>query len=226
MPTKSIMWHQFFRALFLTIHLSLCSLFLYFYTVQFGFFLSLLAPEEEIKDSQFWLDVCLSIIRQKAVRELVINEKLAVILKQVSCRSVVRCSHCTTVSVIFSSTDTEQGDENPNVPLSVLNKLPSYFKLEIQAQLFFFNNLLHVSSGKNKGWLDSIMHSDCVIPQNRFCSETGFNFKLWMNRSSGTVKPACVPSAFLFCAYLLPNRLTVHDHILIFFCPDMAHFSL
>lgn len=66
-----------------------------------------------------------------------INEKLAVILKQVSCRSVVRCSHCTTVSVIFSSTDTEQGDENPNVPLSVLNKLPSYFKLEIQAQLFF-----------------------------------------------------------------------------------------
>lgn len=135
--SKSITWHHFFRDLFLTVR--------YLSTVQFVFCLSLLLSKER-KDSQFWLDICLSIIRQKAVRELVINAKLAVIpkfrvlliSKQVLCKSVVRCGRYTTASVMFSSTDTEHGDENPNVPLSALNKLPSYFRLEIQTQMMCF----------------------------------------------------------------------------------------
>lgn len=52
--SKSITWHHFFRDLFLTVR--------YLSTVQFVFCLSLLLSKER-KDSQFWLDICLSIIR-------------------------------------------------------------------------------------------------------------------------------------------------------------------
>lgn len=78
--------------------------------------------------------------------------------------------------MISSNTGAKLGKENTPVP-SNLGKLTSYFKLEIQTQSLLYG-LLHVSSGRNEGWLDSIINSNCDIPQNRFQTDRGFNFKL------------------------------------------------
>lgn len=79
--------------------------------------------------------------------------------------------------MISGSLDAEQRIENSNVPSNLVSKFPSYFKLEIQIQSLFYG-LLHVSSGRNEGWLNSITNANCDIPKDRFQTETGFNFKL------------------------------------------------
>ena len=82
-----------------------------------------------------------------------------------------------TLLVISGSVDAEHRTENSGVPLNLLSKFPSYFKLEMQIQSLFYG-LLHVGSGRSEGWLGSKINSNCDIPQNRFQTETDFKFKL------------------------------------------------
>lgn len=121
------------------------------------------------------------------MKELAINEKLAVILNPVKFRILLISKPykeawlgvviVSTVFVISGSIDTEQRIENPSAPLNLLNKFQSVLSWKYRSSHYFYG-LLHVSSGRNKGWLDFIIYSNCDIPQNRLHSETGFNFKL------------------------------------------------
>lgn len=101
--------------------------------------------------------------------------------------------------------------------LNIVSKFPGYFKLKIQNQSLFYG-LLHVSSGRNEGWVDSITNSDCDIPR------TGSRLKLvlilncesepliWKQRSEDCL----LNLTFVLCAYPLPNSLHLYGHILIF----------